>query len=306
MAKKSSSFNKHVYTLIAVIILLVAAGIASYATAPPGAATHAKLYTDEIWGKSGSTLIVKDNLNLDGMIAAGPILLQVNAINAAGHTKGIASSYIGNQGTAIEGTILGNSGAGIKGISQSSLSSAVEGSNTASSNTGKLGTANAGVEGTSAAGNTGMIATSTAGVVGTGSNNGVSGSSPNTGVYGQSTSSGAGVRGNSNSGYGVQAYSTTGDGLYSTTLSSTKYAGKFEGGKGLFASKIGFGTSAFSKTGVEGALILGASSTYSCASVCDSHGLICSVGYSLAGGDVGCGTIGVALPGPTTRYCWCD
>lgn len=236
--KKSKSFSKHVYALVAIIVLLVSAGIASYAAAPAGSATHGTLYTDRIYNKS------------------------VNRIEVFAPTsfwQGIGGF---NGGLLGSGGIMGDPAQGVYG------------QNAGGSNVGKLGTATAGVEGTS---NLGY------------------------GLYGQSTNAG-GVMGVSTGGYGVTGTSTNSQGVVGSTASSSFFGGQFFGGRGLYASKIEFGPDAFNYANNQGLLILGIRGgvTLSCTNVCASHGLGCIDGIGLSGTSVGCGSSGIQ------RYCWCD
>ncbi|MDD4878310.1 MAG: hypothetical protein PHO02_04720 [Candidatus Nanoarchaeia archaeon] len=294
--KKSKSFGKHIYALIAIVVLLVAAGVASYATTyTPGMAAHAKLYSDEIWGKSGNEIIVKDNLKLDGMAAAGPALLDVTASEVAGARNAI-KAYIDSTYTAIEGS--SRRGIGVKGIVES-LGAGVEGTNTGASTTGKLGTTNAGVEGTvDSATGFGVYGTQAAGGYA------IKGLNTDSGNYGEIGGVTTGVKGYGSS-YGVQG--STGlsgmAGVDGFTSNPAGYAGKFSGGKGLYASKIEFGSAAFGNT--NGYLVLGALNPVSCKSACETHGgptFTCRFAYLVDGVPAGCTDTSTLKP----RHCWCS
>ncbi len=255
---KKTIFTKSIYAAFALLVLLVAAGIASYAVAPPGAATHATLYTDDIYSKSGSVITAKNTLRVE------------NNVDVASSVGGVPAVSVTNL-------------AGDIGIDARSSDIAVIGSN--SGRTGKLGTTNAGVEGT---GNYG--------VNGRGTTYGVYGdySSQAGNVYGALGDSRAGIYGRSNvAGYnGVQ-------GEVSDATNPNGYAGRFDGGKGLYASKISFGGGAFD-TSALGSLILGANAGTACNTVCPSHGLAAGSAFTTAG-------TGVSILSTTgQRYCWCD
>ena len=104
MAKKSKSFNKHVYSLIAVIVLLVAAGIASYAVAPAGAASHGTLYTDIIQGKTGESVTVGNENRLLLVSAITPMPNGLININDRSDTEGSIGVKVDSSrgGTGIE------------------------------------------------------------------------------------------------------------------------------------------------------------------------------------------------------------
>lgn len=260
--KKSKSFGKHIYALVAIIVLLVAAGIASYATAPAGAASHGTLYADNIYGKTsnlitirdasmGSTLLRVDNTDVNGLgIYASGGDTAVIGINGAGNSGKLATPAAG-----VEGTVDSATGFGVYG-KQAAGGYAVKGLNTASGNYGEIG----GV---------------TTGVKGYGSSYGVQGSTGLSGLV------------------GVEGF----------TSNPAGYAGKFTGGKGLYASKIEFGASAFSATGNSGSLIIGAAGVVACSTVCTAHGLGCLAAYTLTGTNpaYNCGVPPVGAP----RYCWC-
>jgi len=119
-------------------------------------------------------------------------------------------------------------------------------------------------------GNEGYLGSSTEGVKGTSSNNeGVVGiSNRGIGVKGYSYSSN-GVYGESSRGVGVKGISSVSTGVVGQSTSG--YAGHFSGGKGLFASKIEFGSDAFDDAN-SGFLLLAAKNGISCETVCSAHG----------------------------------
>ncbi|MBU2638956.1 MAG: hypothetical protein KJ955_08340 [Nanoarchaeota archaeon] len=237
--KKSKSFGKHVYVLIAVVVLAIAAGVMSYAAVPPGAATHGDLYTDNIYNKSAALIQVSaPTWFYDGIIASTCIL------------PGCPAEASGAMG--VDPTI------GVIGYS------------VGSTNVGKLGTANAGVEGASVL-NRGKLGTGTSAVEGIADGSG-------NGIYGQS-----------NTGIGVLGYS------------SSNYAGFFNGSKGLYASKIEFGSAAFQQA-TSGLFIVGArAGPPSCNAICLTHGLGCITSLRADGtGSISCFESPAVL-----RYCWC-
>lgn len=260
--KKSKSFGKHVYAVIAIIVLMVAAGIltSAFTITPPkpaGAASHNILYIGDriasIVG-SGGSFLVDSSMIVQGNISA----------------------------------IAGGSAVGVRGVGSTG-------------NEGKLGTSSAGVEGSSST-KYGIKGASTAADA-----NGI-------GVYGASSSINTlagGVVGynslNANSGYlgsysaAVKGAAQSGIGVYGATNDAANYAGKFEGGKGLYASKIEFGSGAFDQA-AQGLLILGKSSitTTSCSTICTNHGLSCIAAYTTTGTASTCSATTGML------YCWCD
>lgn len=267
MAKKSKSFNKHVYSLIAVIVLLVAAGIASYAVAPAGSATHGTLYTDDIYNKTDTKIEV---------FAPTWFWQGIGAFN------GGFGGYGGAMGSPTEGVL---------------------GQNPGGSNVGKLGTATAGVEGNSNV-QRGISGTSTSsqGVVGTSTNSyGVYGiSSTASGIKGESTSR-YGLEGQSTNSYGVMGTSTNNHGVYGTTwdATGTKYAGYFSGGKGVYASKISLGPDAFN-AGDLGQFVIGNSWLKVCDTICQNHGMTCLRVFLVDG------TLGICSVAPAkASTCWC-
>ncbi|MFA5887885.1 MAG: hypothetical protein WC852_04200 [Candidatus Nanoarchaeia archaeon] len=305
MAKKSKSFNKHVYSLIAVVVLLVAAGIASYAVAPPGVATHGILYTDTIEPKTGDTIALSTNVDtklLGDMTAvgnAGPLVRMVNDFDNENNYGELASTKYGVKGYT-ESDTLG--AAGVYGETGIASSSGVEGKNTLNSNIGKLGTNAAGVEGTADdAAQFGVYGKQSAGGFA------IKGENTDSGNYGELGGFTDGIKGYSNSMYGVSG--STGvlgnSGVYGFTANSNGYGGTFTGGKGLFASKIQFGTDAFSSA--NGYLVL-ASSSAICNNICQTHLLSCSDAYQLNGNRVGGTTAALACSGGagSYKYCWCD
>lgn len=204
--KKSKSFGKHIYALVAIVVLLVAAGIASYAASvPSGSPTHAVLYVNTIFGKGIGTIDVNDTLKINK---------RMEALAGAGDDNAIVARHSSSQMAGA----LGYLQAGVWGISLTTM------------NEGKLGTATAGVEGTA------------------------------TGI---------------------------------------NYAGKFEGGNGLFASKIEFGVDAFDASDGTGLLIVGSTGDYNCNEACSSHRLGCYAAYLLNGNPTTC------LYDLQARYCWC-
>lgn len=275
--KKSKSFNKHVYALVAIIVLLVAAGIASYgagSTPPPtGAATHETVYTKTIIGLNSFWIFVNNSLVAnEGIKSFGN-----------GGTPSIESIA-----TGIANGIKANSTAG-SAVYGYSGSAGVEGKN-ANGNYGKLGTAQQGVYGYTSYGGSSSI--------------GVKGEAPfGYGVEAVSTN-GRGVSATSTNGDAVYGESTTSIGVRGLTNSVSSYAGYFSGGKGLYASRISFGIDAFNKDTDEGILILGTRGGYttSCFNVCLKHGLTCFASYQYDNAAwINCGTTSAVQ-----RYCWCD
>ena len=162
-----------------------------------------------------------------------------------------------------------------------------------SGNSGSLGTANAGVEGTGTIkGVKGAVTDPVGGV-------GVEGTNPS-GTTGQLGKRNYGVWGSATSGAGVHGEGPIG---VEGTATGTNYAGYFTGGNGLYASKIAFGPDAFSASGNTGSLILGAKNVISCTTVCVNHGLPCNRAVLLSGSipAYGCS----APPAGADRYCWC-
>ncbi|MFH1065245.1 MAG: hypothetical protein V1734_01940 [Nanoarchaeota archaeon] len=265
--KKTKSFTKHVYALVAIVVLLVAAGIASYAVVPPGTnpATHGMLYTDTIAGKSGFLININDRLSLNGASMDGGYPLTVNT--GALQRKGIKANTLNNEAIAIEGSAGGTNGIGVKGITSSTIGGiGVEGTNEMTSTTGKLGTSVAGVEGT--------------------------------------TTNSYGVMGTSTNSYGVLGTSTKGHGVVGSTSDDFSYGGQFFGGGGLYASKISFGSAAFDNSDGTGLLILGAEAGTKCGvpalpGICQKHGLDCRSARFVNGDPSVCDSA------TGTRYCWC-
>lgn len=244
MARKKS-FEKHAYVLIAIIVLLIAAGIASYgAVVPDGSATHGDLYVNNIYSKGeGAIVLLKDELSSNRAIRAT-----------------VPATGLNLQALLGENEVAGSTG--VKGVG---TSIGVEGGLQGSGNTGKLGTATAGVEGRNTNGNDGLLGATDSGVKGVAAADGT---------------------------YGV----------YGVTSQPNSYAGRFAGGKGLYASRIEFGADAFDAVNT-GYLILGAPGGTTCTNVCKSHGasLSCSIAARITdGANLGCSSTTGA------RYCWCD
>lgn len=217
MPNKTKSFNKHVYAIIAIIVLLIAAGIASYAgSVPAGSASHNILYVNTLLGKGRSSIDVNDTLmGQAGLIGKG----------SAPEVPGVLGTNAFNNGVGVTGYSLGSNGVGVLG----SGATGVQGVG-ASGSTGSLGTADAGVEGTSDA-NYGVRGSTTAGA-------------PYAGIRGESSIGSYGELGKYDYGvyaegyhYGVMGVGPT-SGVRGSASVASGYGGYFTGGKGLYASKM--------------------------------------------------------------------
>lgn len=265
MKRQKRTCSKSIYFAIAVLTLLVAAGIASYAAAPAGSATHGTLYTDIIRSLSAGFVTTTEPLHTDG-----GIITRTTGASSYGIAATTSLNYPAIAGVQTSPTATGE---GVVGMG-------------ATGNEGKLGTASAGVEGTTTSG-------SGYGVKGTSTTGG--------GIYAQSTNN-VGLTAVSSGGYAIMASSANSNGIVSGTSSPAFFAGQFIGGRGLYASKIEFGSTAFSAT--NGYLLLGIPQDgVSCTSVCATHGLICAAAVPIQPGVVNCNSNGV---GTVARNCWCD
>ncbi|MDI6738723.1 MAG: hypothetical protein QME12_09530, partial [Nanoarchaeota archaeon] len=307
------------YALIAIVVLLVAAGIASYAaTVPSGSPTHGVLYVNTIFGKGTGNIDVNDTLTANrGVVVQG--------------ATGMAA-VIGSTGLSDKYGVMGlNSHSGGIGVTGMGGNIGVVGTNSATGNAGSLGTADAGVEGTGTIGIKGAWTGSPSNVFGMLGSSDVGGtygaygyanaagaigikgqSDGGIGVSGQSNT-GTGAMGNSNSGRGVfgssfsndgvRGESSTGNGVFGSgyygirglATNTNGYGGYFSGGKGLYASKIEFGYQAFD-TAAQGLLVLATAGSTRCTTICFNHGLACSALTPAPGCDATTGS----------RYCWCD
>lgn len=255
--KKSKSFTKHVYSIIAVVVLLVAAGIASYATAPAGSATHATIYTDKI-----------EKLGAGSFIDVANGVLNVNQGLKA--ISGYDDYAVSGQGT------VGVVGFNVAGTNRGTLGTNAQGvAGIASSGIGVYGEGPTGVEGRNlgCVGSFGRIGTSTYAVYGeTACSIGVAGKGGVAGVQGRNWD-------DSNTG----RLGTLGAGVRGETTNPTVYGGYFTGGLGLWTSKIDFGASAFDESDGKGFLILGSRVGMGCTTVCLGHGLGCVTSFEISG-----------------------
>lgn len=287
--KKSKSFNKHIYSLIAVVVLLVAAGIASYAAAPAGSATHGTLYTN--------TLFLKDRSPSYQVIDVNDTLYGNKGV------RGISNYNVGIIGISNLDATADGGAIGVVGQATRTNGAGVKGENTVSGNKGLLGTANAGVEGIA----DGVTKLGVYGKQGALGSFAIKGENTGSGNYGQIGGGSKGVEGYSVSGYGVTG--STGliglVGVEGFTSNPAGYAGKFTGGKGLYASKIEFGSDAFNYANNQGLLILGvrAGITTTCSAVCSTHNLGCIAAYKW---DAQTTDMGCLTSSGIQRYCWCD
>ena len=261
--------SKSVYAVIAVFVLLVAAGITSYAASvPSGTATHAVLYVNTIFGKGTGNVDVNDSLTAN---------------------KGMVGKATDPAVPGVLGLSTANNGFGLFGQVTGTNSIAVIGANGASGNAGSLGTANAGVEGTGVV--KGVKGTATEPVGGVG----VEGTNPS-GTTGQLGKRNYGVWGSATSGAGVHGEGPIG---VEGTATGSNYAGYFTGGKGLYANKVEIANTGFDESDGLGLWVIATVSANNCNVICANHGSSCYSAYYASGTAAGCAT--------TTgiRYCWC-
>ncbi|MDI6738024.1 MAG: hypothetical protein QME12_05940 [Nanoarchaeota archaeon] len=81
--------------------------------------------------------------------------------------------------------------------------------------------------------------------------------------------------------YGALGGTTAG--VFGSTTNAAKYGGYFQGGKGLYASKIEFAGTAFDESDGKGFLILGARVGYGCNIPCSGQGLSCVTAFYITG-----------------------
>ena len=234
-------FNKHkkVYFGLSLIVLLISAlGMVIATGWDSSKPSHDTLYTDEIRGKSGSTVTVNDVLNVETASDDGAVVKGMNTKN---------NNY-GTLGDYDNGGVYGFS-ENMYGVQGYSLNShGVLGQTMGSGD-------DAGVYGAHTSGNYGFLGSENYGVYGE-VNNGYA-------VYGKHTgSSGAavigykmsgsdinsmgflggsdeGVRGSSTNGKGVYGVTSSGISVFGYASSSSGYSAKFSGGQGVAIVKGG-------------------------------------------------------------------
>ncbi|MDD4877841.1 MAG: hypothetical protein PHO02_02265 [Candidatus Nanoarchaeia archaeon] len=190
MKKKKSLLTKRLYFAIAVLTLLVAAGImtSAFTLVPPGMPTHANLYTSKIYemGDGGIEVIGSDFI--------------ASQINGTTSNSGKSAVVGKNTATGVEGR-LGYSGYGVYTPNALYAGSVSTGSLSASS----ISTSSLSMSGALSA----QSFTSTGGA--------------STGVYGKGTTYGARAEGGT---YGLYATGTS----YGVYTPNTLYAGAYTGG----------------------------------------------------------------------------
>ncbi|HII15760.1 MAG TPA: hypothetical protein HA362_05615 [Nanoarchaeota archaeon] len=139
-------YSRGLYFAIAVLILLAAAGIISYASTPPaGSATHSALYVNTLLGKGTGSIDVNDTLQANKGVTGK---MTVSGIGTVPAVPGILGMSTANNGFGVMGQATGTNSIGVQG----SGTTGVSGSTPTGSYMGLLGMASAGVEGRTSSG----------------------------------------------------------------------------------------------------------------------------------------------------------